>query len=324
MEKTNFSEFNEKHINNISEDEEEVEEIPQEKPELNLSLNDGALYEDKKVTRSSKRKVIKKNLKEESIISNEENKQILNSNTKMTKIEKEKLKQNNYFEDFVKTIDTSNAATIGKNIFCDNFQIKQKAAIQIENVKSTEIEKTCSQKIEEITQSKNACKEFEIKNPVETKNFFNEKNEVNLETHNKSYDSNLIPSQAFSFSELGVQNKPTLSAEAANNVNKNSNEKPADKIVCNSLNINKLHANNVNNGNYNSVPATQLGISSLKNKLSLKVVIPVHTNKIPNDFNTETLSVKENKENLRNLHVLKENVIIFFCCVKIRKLRFFY
>ncbi len=329
------------NITNLSgEEDKEIHE--EEKHELNLSLQEEGLFkekEDKRNTRSSKRNFVCQNLEKQSIISNEENNKILYSNQKIfNNLEKENLKlsnnkdncnnnksnsnkNNKSFEDFVKTIDSCNATNVFKYGFCDNFQMTKKLTHSEEDIES---HKKIGMQVEEIQQDyKNALnlKSSELlRKQLETdkKNSENAydssdssyligaEQKVKDEKTNISSDPNLVSSKAFFFNEFGIQN--TQREATANNDNKNLNEVAATKIVViNNLNSNILQSNG-NSGNISN-PRALGGISSLKNKLSLKVVIPVVDKKILIDANTtQTMSVKENKENLRSLHNIRESV----------------
>lgn len=307
MEKTNFSEFNENNKNVLTEEEKGNFE---EKQDLNLSLQEEAFFkekENKRPTRSSKRKATRKNLKEESIISNEECSKLLNSNTKVTKQEKGNLKKKNLEKACI------NNVPMAKSGLSDTIEILEKP-IQYEK------ETKCADKqlMQEEKENKNSLfKQMESEKPENQNNKslisinFNKEDKIINNACNENSELT-APSKSFSFSQIGNNNK-----QITNTVNSNPNVDTVSKnfifnlngltnknnITNNNLSITSLSANSSNNN-----PPSQLGISSLKNKLSLKVVIPALDKKIPNDLNTETLSVKENKENLRNIHNLKENV----------------
>jgi len=307
LEKKNFSEFKENFKNNFSEDE----GILEIKQNLNLSLQEEVLYEEKAektISRYSKRNNDKKNLKEESNFSNEGNKSILNCNTKVEKQEKENLNiKNNFYnyEEFVKKIDNG-TVSIEKVGFSNTKQIIKKTNETDKQIKSAlEIDENKNSKKIFSNKVKNENSNSEKKSSAFVLGKFNYEKKVNDISNN--IINNLFGSKVFSFSEVKTENLTLLSIKndcnyAGNELNKsNSNETKSNHQ---SLNINNLNSNSDINS------SDLFGISSLKNKLSLKVVIPVLDKKMLNDNNTETLSVKDNKENLLIMTNLRENVRI--------------
>lgn len=286
----------------------EDEADSEQKQEFNLSLRDEGLFEEKVIkrpTRSTKRNNTKKTVKENSIISEEEKKINLNSNTKMIKHEKEKFIDykfncNNYnFEDFVKNIDNGNAS-IEKIGFQNKIQI-------INEINDNNQEDINFIDMEEKIKAKHSSENKFAKTNIESKvSAFNLNNISQDKKSANTNESNLMASKTFSFSLNEIPNQ-TIIYNNCNNVFNNDSRNIVNDQLQSACSLNIKNNNNENNNSTN-----QFGISSLKDKLSLKVVIPPLDKKIPNDCNTETLSVKENKENYRMMNTNKEIVSLKF------------
>lgn len=202
-------------------------------------------------------------------------------------VEKQSLKKNlmsdivdtklNYFEDFVKKIDNvNNYASLKASEKLEEISFEQKISCNNTNA---------------IKESINLIKFNDFNTQKFDSEFINpeaEEAKLNPVKINEFLDDKLIPSRAFSFSEIG------------------SKEMNSDEINNNKINHEKVLIQNTS------------GISSLKNKLSLKVKIPVLEKKVHDDKKTETLSIKDPKktpfslrENVKSLNNIYEFSILY-------------
>lgn len=289
-EKSNLTELNEENKNNDIE-EDRINELD---VDLNLSLNSKS--SNLKETKKKNPKKIKINEKkslinEESIISNEEN---IKKDTLFSPISKTIKEHINYrqIQNCIKKIDNNNFNNKAKLSNCIIINKKSHKIINEEinfHFNNHLIEEgNYNTSLKEISKS--------IKSHTNLENTTNQLNEV------KNFMINLSSPSSISFFESEAKIKIQ------------SNTKSENSSHVNNI-VNNNDVNNINNYQNIINSNSQLGISSLKNKLSLKIIIPAINKNIIDDLKTETVSIKENKDNFMIYSRKKENVNLIIVSV---------